>query len=166
MVRAKLPPRPLCDRRIDVQERAQTSPSSCARAYAATEWGSTTRKRQFALPDAQCKRINHEDCKSATRGIRSNNVRCSATFLSRCAWMSAGSPKGVPNTTIPCLDGGKSVSPDPHHTWALGSAVCAIRSRTSQPAGRIPLLIQTCVLSPWMRIRALENKFRCSEPYT
>ena len=80
--------------------------------------------------------------------------------------MKAGSPRGVPNTTIPCCDGGKSVSPDPRQTRALGSAACAILSNASHPSGLIPLRFQTCVLPPWTRIRAWENKLRCRDPYT
>ena len=94
------------------------------------------------------------DCRSPTRGIRANNERCSSTFRSKCAWMKAGFPNGVPNTTIPCRSGGKSVPPDPRQTRASKSSACAILSNTSHPAGLIPLRFHTCVLPPLMRIRA------------
>ena len=68
-----------------------------------------------------------------------------------------GSPKGVPNTTIPCCDGNKSVSPDLRQTRALGSAACAILSNSPHPFGLIPLRFQTCVLPPWTRISQSGN---------
>ena len=63
-------------------------------------------------------------------GIRSNNVHCSYHFLLQMCLDENG---GVPNTTIPCCDGGKSVSPDPRQTRALGSAACGILSNVTDP---------------------------------
>ena len=154
-------------RDVDVQEGAHASPNTFVMCPG-------IRRHRLGLHHTKeiirsCRGAMQQDqpadCRSVTMGIRSNSVRCSAAFFSRCAWMKAGSPRGVPNTTIPCCDGGKSVSPDPRQTRAVGSAACAILSNASHPSGLIPLRFQTCVLPPWTRIRAWENKLRCRDPY-
>ena len=82
-------------------------------AYSATASGLTDLKKKLAHADAQCTNKSHAPCTSFTRGILSNNSRCSAANSARCLRTKSGCLRGVPKIFIPCCS---VETPDPRHT--------------------------------------------------
>ena len=110
-------------------------PESCSSANVLTRSGRSTR-----MEKQRPRRLHTGTC-----GMRSRRVWWSRRVARTYAATKSRCPNGVPKIRMPwsLVD-----RPDPHHTRALGSTTCAVRSRTSQCAGRSLAAFHTTTQAP------------------